>query len=200
MTTPDRKLDSETERRPGVRWWPAVVILALAASRWGYIWFVQDGDRQANNLRTAFLLIVTTALLLLWVLLVSRLSWTLRLLILGGVVGIFGLSAALLEIRGVTGDLVPVVGWRWQSTPRSRTNRAKSRREKCLSREHRRTIIPKSTALTGTEYCLALDWRPTKTYSRRRNSGVNRLAEAGLVLRSWASMPSRWSNAAKQSW
>ena len=117
MTTADGKLVSETEHRPGVRWWPAVVILALAASRWGYIWFVQDGDRQAKNLRTAFLLIATTALLLLWILLVSRLSWTLRLLILGGVVGIFGLSAALLEIRGVTGDLVPVVGWRWQSAP-----------------------------------------------------------------------------------
>ena len=115
MTSAEGKLDSRTECRAGCRWWPAVVILALAAARGGYIWFVQDVDRQAKNLHTAILVIATTALLLLWVLLFSRLPRTLRLLILGGVVGIFGLAATLLEIRGVTGDLVPIVGWRWQS-------------------------------------------------------------------------------------
>ena len=117
MTSAEGKLDSQTECRPGCRWWPAVVILALAAARWGHIWFVQDVDRQAKNLHTAILVIATTALLLLWVLLFSRLPRTFRLLILGGVVGIFGFSAALFEIRGVTGDLVPVVEWRWQSPP-----------------------------------------------------------------------------------
>src|SRR6185436_9051644 len=117
MSPAEEKLESPTESYPGFRWWPAVVILALAAARWGYIWFVQDVHRQAKNLRTATLVIITTALLLVWILLFSRLPRTFRLFILGGVASIVGLSATLLEIRGVTGDLVPVIGWRWQSAP-----------------------------------------------------------------------------------
>jgi outer membrane protein assembly factor BamB len=117
MSTPQPQLDFHSKRRPTLRWWPAAVILALAASVWTYIWFFQEVHRQTKNLQTTILILVTSVLLLLWVLLLSRLQWTRRLLVAGGAVGLAGILASMLEIRGVTGDMLPVLEWRWsQST------------------------------------------------------------------------------------
>ena len=57
--------------------------------------------------------IVAILLLLLWVLFGSRLRWKIRWLVFGGVVGFIGLMAAMLRIHGVTGDLVPILKFRW---------------------------------------------------------------------------------------
>jgi len=80
---------------------------------WTYIWLIQDAPHQTQNLQTGLLVLSTLALLLLWVLLLSRLRWYRRFLLSGGVIGLLGLLAASVEIRGVTGDLFPVVEWRW---------------------------------------------------------------------------------------
>lgn len=103
-----------------MRWWPATMIVILAAAVWVYIWWFQDVHRQTKNLRTAGLILATVVLLLLWVLLLSRLPWKRRLLLCGGAVGLAAMLAATLKIRGVTGDLLPVLEWRWSkpSAPR----------------------------------------------------------------------------------
>jgi outer membrane protein assembly factor BamB len=53
-------------------------------------------------------------LLLLWSLFLSRLRWRIRLGVFGGVVGLVLLVMALFRFHGVTGDLVPVLQWRWE--------------------------------------------------------------------------------------
>ena len=116
---PLKKRGNETElppaQAPRMRWWPALIILVLASAVWAYIWLIQEDHRQAKNLRTALLAILTCGLLMLWMLLFSRIRWRRRLGILAIVVALFGVAAATLEIRGVTGDLVPVLAWRWQT-------------------------------------------------------------------------------------
>jgi outer membrane protein assembly factor BamB len=111
-------------RQLGIRWWPAAAILILAATGWICIWRFQDVQRQTKNLQTAQLILVTIILLLLWVLLFSRLRWSWRLLVCGGVVGLAGVLALTVKVRGVTGDLLPVLAWRW-STPASQRLPAK---------------------------------------------------------------------------
>lgn len=103
--------------RPGIRWWPAVGIVAIASAVAVYIWLFRDVHRQTKNLQTGLLVVVTNGLLLLWVLAFSRLPALRRLLIFACALAVIGLAAALLEIRGVTGDLVPVVGFRWKAAP-----------------------------------------------------------------------------------
>lgn len=116
MVTRDENTELPAQHSVGLRWWPAAVILALAALVW-IVWFFQDVPRQSQNIRTSLLGLATFALLLLWWLLFSRLAWSRRLLGLGGAAALSGLVAALFEFHGVTGDLVPVVRLRWQSTP-----------------------------------------------------------------------------------
>jgi outer membrane protein assembly factor BamB len=113
MSTPQPQAKPHEKPQLTIRWWPAIVILVLAAVVWFYIWFLQDIPRQAQNIQTAQLILATLALLMTWVLLFSRMRWRRRFLLCGGVVGLAGLMAATLEIRGVTGDLIPVVEWRW---------------------------------------------------------------------------------------
>jgi outer membrane protein assembly factor BamB len=50
----------------------------------------------------------------LWLLFFSRFKWRVRLVAFGGVVGVIALSAGLFRIRGVTGDLLPILEWRWK--------------------------------------------------------------------------------------
>lgn len=52
-------------------------------------------------------------LLLLWWLFLSRARWTLRLAGIAGIALLAGLARLTLRIRGVTGDLIPIVETRW---------------------------------------------------------------------------------------
>jgi outer membrane protein assembly factor BamB len=107
---------SAPSRRP-VRWWPAGLILVLAGLAIVYVRFVKEGSHQERNLRTMFIGVVTVALLLLWIVFLSRLRWKLRLLVFGGIIACFGLIAAMFEIHGVTGDLLPIFKPRWRQGP-----------------------------------------------------------------------------------
>ena len=57
----------------------------------------------------------TLLLLVLWLIFFSRLSRRGRRVALVAVVAMIGLTVATTRIRGVTGDLVPVLEWRWAS-------------------------------------------------------------------------------------
>jgi len=120
MSTPHPRTEPRGDYRPAICWWPAVAILALAVLVWVYIWLIQDVHQQTKNLQTTSLILVTFVLLFLWVLLLSRLRWTRRLLLCGGTIGLAGILAATLEIRGVTGDMLPVLEWRWSKSTSQR--------------------------------------------------------------------------------
>lgn len=97
------------------RWWPAVAVVFLAAVRWGQIWFFRESDRQFKVRGTFQMLGVAVALLLVWLLAFSRLRIRTRLLVLAALLAGAGAGALLVRVRGVTGDLIPILEWRWQS-------------------------------------------------------------------------------------
>jgi len=113
MTTPHTSAEDKAKQPRPIRWWPVGVILTLAAGTWFSIWQFPALDHQAQNIQTTKVILATFAALMLWVLLLSRLRWRRRLLLCGSAIAAVGLLAASLEIRGVTGDLVPVLEWRW---------------------------------------------------------------------------------------
>jgi outer membrane protein assembly factor BamB len=67
-------------------------------------------DRALTAMATGALLLI---LLWLWVLLLAPAGWKARLLAAGVLLLPVLLAAALLEVRQVTGNLVPVLTWRW---------------------------------------------------------------------------------------
>jgi outer membrane protein assembly factor BamB len=97
-----------------IRWWPALLILMAGAGAWAWIWFFQEIWQQEKNIRSSIAGFVTFVLLLLWLLFLSRLRWKIRFAAFGAIVGIIVLMVGLFRIRGVTGDLLPVLEWRWR--------------------------------------------------------------------------------------
>ncbi len=113
--TESRGSQNSASRRP-IRWWPVPVILLAAAG--GIIWVSQfyGKQRQDRNLASAGIALITLLLLLLWCICFSRMRRKLRVTVLGSVVGLMLLTKALFRIHGVTGDLVPILQWRWSRT------------------------------------------------------------------------------------
>lgn len=90
-----------------------MVVLLLA---WAVILWVRGQDEwpfQKRNLETAKVVIIMTILLLVWWTFFSRAASRLRLGVTFGVIGIVVLCATLFRIQGVSGDLVPIVEFRW---------------------------------------------------------------------------------------
>jgi len=100
-----------------VRLWPLALIGMGIGCALGWIWGFVGEQRQDRILATYLVVGGAFALVLLWLLVLSRLTWRVRL---GGLAVLAGLPLAaglLLERRGVTGDIVPVFGWRWSKRP-----------------------------------------------------------------------------------
>src|SRR5437899_1285733 len=100
-------------RRP-IRWWPVPIILLLATGATIWVRTSYGRHRQDQNIATANILILALLLLLLWCLFLSRLRWKIRLGAFGAVITFLALMPLLFRIHGVTGDLVPILEWRWK--------------------------------------------------------------------------------------
>src|SRR5262245_26588405 len=100
-----------------VRLWPSVMIFALAAAWLVRVW-TGDAIRQDKVIGTYATSGVVLLLILLWLLLLSRLPWRVRLAGLAAFVAASGLAVASVRVRGVTGDIVPVLEWRWAARER----------------------------------------------------------------------------------
>lgn len=114
---PNWKSIKEKIRRAG-RW--ALVFLALViAGITVWTWAFDEAQRQDKLLRTAVLLMAAYALFLVWVVFISR--WKPRA---RWGVFIFTIVAIVfcrfgLRIGGVTGDMLPIVEWRWKEKPQA---------------------------------------------------------------------------------
>ncbi len=96
-----------------IRWWPVAVIIGLDLTVTAYVWLFEDTMRQFQVMNTLFAQVLTIFLLTLWLLFWSRLAWRRRLMItLAGLAAIAVLMGTF-RIRETTGDLVPVLDWRW---------------------------------------------------------------------------------------
>ena len=96
-----------------IRWWPLALIVAVAG---GIVAVTSQPDsltHQQKYMRMGMTIAAALALFLVWTLFLSRMKWALRLGITGGVLALIGLAAATLKVEGVTGDLLPIVTWKW---------------------------------------------------------------------------------------
>lgn len=101
-----------------LRWWPAWLVLAAAVVAITVVRFRDDLTFQQRNLTTGAFLLGTVALLFLWWTLLSRARWRLRLGVTLAVLATLGLGSVLFRIRGVSGDLVPILAPRWAKSGR----------------------------------------------------------------------------------
>ena len=96
-----------------IRWRPTLIILALNILATTWLWFFFDTMR-ANKVFFTFMIETLTVLLLaIWLLFFSRLVMKTRLLIFGGVIVVFVVFRGLFRMDELSGDLVPVLEWRW---------------------------------------------------------------------------------------
>lgn len=102
-------------RRSSVRWWPLVLIVAGAAGALAVIWSSEHDDRQKAYLTSAAVVAGAGLLAFGWLVLISRLPRRLRVALALGAAGVAGALAASVRVRGVTGDLVPILEWRWNA-------------------------------------------------------------------------------------
>lgn len=101
-----------------IRWWPAVVVLVFASAGTAWFQWLSDDSQQHRNLNTLKVCLPALLLLLVWCAFFSRLARGIRLVVPGLLLAVLAGSAALLRIRGVTGDLLPVFEWRWAGSSR----------------------------------------------------------------------------------
>ncbi len=100
-----------------MRKWPLYLILGLDLAALSVIWLFFDLMRQEMVLSSLLTQVIALVLVLVWFLFLSRLTRSVRLVGLGLVVLLGCLAFGLLEIREVSGDIVPILAWRWSPKP-----------------------------------------------------------------------------------
>jgi outer membrane protein assembly factor BamB len=153
------------QRPARIRWWPLAIILIGATAALLWIWLALDTWRQQRILLTAQLLGAALFFLLIWVSAFSRMARPIGLGIVGGFLALVLLGALLLNIRGVTGDLLPIFEWRWKSagtpstleTTRPMENMERANGRGDLTADYPQFLGPhRDATLTGLR--LARDW------------------------------------------
>ena len=100
-------------RRP--RW--TLLLIILAAGLAALIWALKGGQtsHQQQNIEVARAVLLTAAGVVLWAVVLSGWPWRRRLKFLGGMIVLLIAAGSLFTIRGVSGDLVPIVEFRWKT-------------------------------------------------------------------------------------
>src|SRR5689334_13649881 len=106
------KAGMEKTNKP-IRWWPLVGILLLSLAAFLILWS-RDVQRQDKVVGSYMISFGTLALFLVWAILFSRFRKGIRYGILTLLVAGLGGTFALFRVRGVTGDLLPILEPRWR--------------------------------------------------------------------------------------
>jgi outer membrane protein assembly factor BamB len=106
---------SKNHQRP--RWWPAIAIVVLAITAVAYIRLSDLPSRQEQIQRTGVVLLAAILFLLIWFFAFSRLPGKFRLVSFGVFVTLLGLGLTLFRLRGVSGDVLPLLEWRFARNP-----------------------------------------------------------------------------------
>ena len=110
--------DFDSPSRLPLRLWPAWLVLIATAAALAVVRLRETTTFQQKNMTSMGILLGAFALLLIWWTCFSRAKWRLRLGVTLGVLGALGLGAALFRVRGVSGDLVPILEPRWVKSDR----------------------------------------------------------------------------------
>lgn len=188
---PHAASDDPSGARPPMRWRPAALILTLAILTIFYFRVVREDSQQWRNIYTMETCIGAVALLLLWVVFLSRLRWKIRLLVLASTVSVIGLTAVTLKIHGVTGDLIPIFKFRWSLPPsalapaQGRTREgtpAMPASEPKLSESFPQFLGPNRNAMLPQGPNLARDWNaqpPKRLWRQPIGAGWSGFAVVG---------------------
>ncbi len=105
------------ETAPRVRWWPAAVIAAGATGSLNWVWLREAAHEQSRVVGTIVVVGLSTIAAVIWLLLLSRLPRAVRLGAVAVVVVAVLIASTGIRFRGVSGDLVPILEWRWSDAP-----------------------------------------------------------------------------------
>lgn len=100
-------------RRRGVRFGSLAVIALGGAAAAGWIWGFHGAQRQDRIIASLVLAALVALLLLLWLLALSGLRRRVRLAVVVGLLVLTAAAVATVERGGVTGDVLPLLRWRW---------------------------------------------------------------------------------------
>jgi outer membrane protein assembly factor BamB len=103
--------------RRRARLWPLALILLGIGAAFLWIWEFVGKQRQDRVVASYMVCAIGFLLVVLWILVLSRLPWRTRILGFLVLVAVPLTLGLLLERQGVTGDVVPVLRWRWSGRP-----------------------------------------------------------------------------------
>lgn len=112
-----------TKRDPPIRWRPAAVILGLGLVVLAVLWWGVDMIRQYRMIGTFSLAGLVAVLLLVWAVAFSGFARRTRRTVFVVAAVVVVLFLALVRVRDVTGDWVPVLAWSWETHPDARIAR-----------------------------------------------------------------------------
>jgi outer membrane protein assembly factor BamB len=109
-------MSSSRSNHPGVRWWPAVIVAMAGMMVLAWVWFSDGGRTGQDRVVMSYpVALVTVLLLTIWLVFFSRMSRRARRTAAALVLGALAFVAVTTRVKGVTGDLVPILEWRWAS-------------------------------------------------------------------------------------
>lgn len=103
----------ENSKRP-VRWWLGLKIALMGAAAILWVRFQSDWPFQKRNLINAQIICVIVIALLVWWTFLSRAPSRLRLGVTFGLIGATLIGALMFRVRGTSGDLSPILEFRWK--------------------------------------------------------------------------------------
>jgi outer membrane protein assembly factor BamB len=116
---PDAPSPGNPSAPPRIRWWPGAILLCLTIAAVLWVRLRSEWAFQQRNLEAAKIIVVSIILLLVWWTFFSRAANRLRLSITFGSITLVLLLALLFRVQGVSGDLLPILEFRWSSKPPS---------------------------------------------------------------------------------
>ncbi len=104
-----------------IRWWPGILLVLAMFLAGAWVQAQDDWPFQQRNLAVAQVVIIGGILLLVWWTFFSRVPNRLRLGVTFGMVGLAVVCGVLFRIRGMSGDLRPIIEFRWARQPEFQT-------------------------------------------------------------------------------
>jgi outer membrane protein assembly factor BamB len=102
-----------------VRWWPLWLIVSGSGLAIALIRFWPELSYQQRNIATAQVVVIPLLLVVVWAAFFSRLRRRAKAAWLGAILGSILLACVLFRIHGVSGDLVPILEWRFRPSTRA---------------------------------------------------------------------------------
>ena len=168
------------DRNP--RWWPLVLIAAGAGGGLLRYRIGEFRDAQDQVIWAIVTVVLTVMALLIWLLCFSRLTWTRRIVGLLGLLLSLGSTWFLFPIVGVTGDLVPIVRFRWSEAAGTRLDKTLTAGN-LLIRDYPQFQGPGRDAVVS-DLRLATDWSsrpPRLLWHRPVGPGWSAFAVSGMT-------------------